>query len=69
MQKRNTVIHDKLLPEYDLEKLPVRRLGPRRKRFGSLAVKRERATDALTRFERMKDTPAPTREGRTLWIP
>jgi hypothetical protein len=48
MKKGNTTIHDELRPEYDLEKLQVRRLGPGRKRFGRfVAPDLDRAFPAL----------------------
>ena len=41
MKKVNPEIKDQLRPEYDLKKLPVRKLGPGRKSFGGTVVRLE----------------------------
>jgi hypothetical protein len=41
MKKDNSELEDELLPEYDLKSLRVRKLGSRRKSFGSEVVRLE----------------------------
>ena len=41
MKKVNPEIKDQLRPEYDLKKLPVRKLGSGRKSFGGTVVRLE----------------------------
>ena len=41
MEKNNSDIEDRLLPEYDLKSLRVRKLGSGRKNFGSEVVRLE----------------------------
>jgi hypothetical protein len=41
MKKGKTVRVDELRPEYDLRRLPVRRLGPEWKSFGGATVRLE----------------------------
>jgi hypothetical protein len=41
MKKDKTAMVDELRPEYDLKSLQVRRLGPRRKSFGSGVIRLE----------------------------
>jgi hypothetical protein len=41
MKTNEEELSDELRPEYDLNRLEVRRLGPERKRFGRLTVRLE----------------------------
>lgn len=41
MSGNNPEMEDELREEYDLEQLNVRKLGPKRKSFGSIAVRLE----------------------------
>lgn len=41
MKKNNSDLEDELLPEYDLKSLRVRKIGSRRKSFGSEVVRLE----------------------------
>ncbi len=38
MKKDNTTVQDELLPEYDLKKLRVRQVGPKRKFFAGKPI-------------------------------